>query len=56
MRSIEEQIGISENAKKAFREEILNSYYQLMQEKEKNSITIPMKDYVKPFKKNYLRI
>lgn len=43
MRSIEEQIGISENAKKAFREEILirlSAYAR----KGKNSITILMRD------------
>ncbi|MDT2263915.1 hypothetical protein P7H12_10395 [Paenibacillus larvae] len=46
MRSIEEQIGISENAKKAFREEILirlSSYSR----KRKNSTTAVMNAFVK---------
>lgn len=55
MRSIEEQIGISENAKKAFREEILIRI-STMREKASGLITIPMKDCVKLFRKSCLLI
>ena len=52
MRSIEEQIGISENAKKAFREEILiriSAYAR----KGRNLTTTPMNGCVKRFRKSY---
>ena len=55
MRSIEEQIGISENAKKAFREEILiriSAYASKGKRFDYNS----HERFVKRFRKNYLLI
>ena len=55
MRSIEEQIGISENAKKAFEKKFLFGFLP-MQEKENVLTTILMNVYEKPLKRNYLQI
>ena len=55
MRSIEEQIGISENAKKAFREEILirlSAYARKGKRFDYNSMSV----YEKPFKRNCFQI
>ena len=50
MRSIEEQIGISENAKKAFREEILIRIFQVCEQLFLNGFSEPlMRIIVKPF-------
>ncbi len=56
MRSIEEQIGISENAKKAFREEILIRISAYARKGKNDLIIIPMSAYAKRFRKNCLRI
>ena len=55
MRSIEEQIGISENAKKASEKKFLFDYLHT-QEKENVLNTIHMNVYEKLFKRNYLQI